>query len=476
MQHIKVLFFILLPVFLFGQQPNIIYIMSDDQGYAEIGSNDSDWHTPHIDSLRAKGAYFNQFYVQPSCTPTRAAFHSGIYPHKLGMWADNIGTGEDASLPDSIFTLPERLKDEGYATALVGKWHQGHAYPEDLPNARGYDYHYGGYHGQWNFTAPFAQSATGDYDQHLNGEIDYNETDYYTEVLGQKAVDWINQQGTCSNTPFFLHVSFSAPHSPLQAPADTISLAPAGFSADKKTRWAMIRIMDNEIGKIWDAVIDNGLESNTVIIFTTDNGGDIQNFAADNSPFQLGKRYLAEGGIRVPFIWYQSGTVSRGTTIDTACHIVDLLPTFISLAGGQIANADTSKLDGVDISPLTTGSSIAERYIINHIVPDRTWAVVKGKWKLVNNKDETAKDDGNLADNIELFDVRSDQGEVTDVSGTYPAIVTELQAVIDAALLEVAPSFINATSGSPTGLINSEVGTTKTFYSPSYQFYRNPGN
>lgn len=475
MQLIRIIIVSLFPVLLQAQQPNIIFIMSDDQGNAEIGSNNSDFYTPHIDSLRAKGAYFSQFYVQPSCTPTRAAFHSGIYPHKLGMWTDNIGIGDDESLPDSIVTIGEYLQDEGYQTALIGKWHQGSAYPEDLPHVRGYNYHYGGYYGRWSFNAPYFTNDNV-YDLHENGEIVHGETAYYTELLGTKAVEWIEKTTRCSNTPFFLHVSFSAPHEPLEAPTDTINLAPGTMTADEKKRYAMIRIMDNEIGKIWDAVIAAGEENNTVILFTSDNGGDYNNYAADNSPYQLGKRYLAEGGIRVPLIWYQPGTVSRGTTIDTATHIVDMLPTFLSLAGGSLPNADTAKLDGVDISPLTTGSSIASRYIINHIVPDRCWSVVKGKWKLVNNKDVIAKDQGNLASNIELFDVRNDQGETTDVSGSNSAVVTELQAIINAALLEVATGFVLPDNNAPTGLINSELGTTKTFYSPTYEFYRNPGN
>ena len=476
MRCINLVAILLFPLLVCAQKPNIIFIMSDDMGNGEVGYNNSDWDTPAIDSLAANGVIFSAAYAQPQCTPSRAAFLTGRYPFRDGMQVGVTNLWSEKHLPTERLTIPEMLASEGYMCGMVGKWHLGNSLPEYLPHSHGFNYWYGSTDGVLQYTEHTARTVSGGpYDVYENGVTQTDASTYYTELLGQKAVDYINAVAGCgTGNPFFLWVSFTAPHNPYQAPADTIALAPGGWSTDKKTKWAMVRIMDNEIGKIVQAVEDNGIADNTIIIFYSDNGSPTTTYyhstgVGDNAPYRGGKFTLWEGGCRVPAVWYQPGSVTPGTT-STPVHLVDILPTLASITGAGIAISDT--VDGVDISPLLDGDTIAERGIILSIIEDRHWGVVQGDWKLVNNPNYSCNYDSTLTEDIRLYDLGTDPGETTDVDGANPAIVTELQAIIDAYLPSVATPQQKTDSPPPGWVEFPVIASPKTYYDPDYYFFR----
>lgn len=450
-------------------QPSIVFILADDMGNSEVGYNNPDWHTPNIDFLAENGVIFSAAYAQPQCTPSRHALLTGRYPFRDGMQVGVTNLWSEKHIPTTLPTLPEHLGDLGYMCGMVGKWHLGNIYPEYLPYNHGFRYWYGNSDGVLDYYTH--EEPSGPYDLYENGEVESDAATYYTELIGGKAVNFINSMD--SETPFFLYVAFTAPHDPYQAPTDTTALAPPSFSTNKKKKWAMVRIMDNEIGKILDALNDNGLEDSTIVVFYSDNGSPTTTYyhgtgVGDNSPYSSGKFTLMEGGCRVPAVWYQPGIVHD--TISTPIHLIDMLPTFVSLAGGSVGSRDT--IDGIDISPLVSGGSIATRSIVLNIIENRNWAVVQGDWKLSNNAEYSSNWDSTLVESIKLYNLSSDPTESTDVSGSNPDKVTELESIINNFLPSVATPQ-DRKSSPPPGWVNFPViATPKTYYDADYYFFR----
>jgi arylsulfatase A-like enzyme len=456
--------FLLLTFSAIGQK-NIVFIWFDDAGYNEFGFRNSLWETPNIDTLKDEGVFFSRFYSAVSCSPSRSELHTGLYTYKTGMHTGNINKYDEESVPLDQAMLPQRLKALGYSTALIGKWHQGYVYPEMHPLNRGYDHFFGMVWGQIGY---YNYEHINQKDLQQNG-VAFDTTGYVTDIWATKATEYINSIAACSDTPFFLHVSLTSPHTPFEAPSNVIAQAPASFNTTEKTRWAMQKIADEAVGEIKQALAANGMLSNTIIIITNDNGGNAA-LEADNGDFILGKRYVTEGGIRVPFIWWEDTLTNAGTTVDTVCHLVDMVPTLVGQAGGSINPGEN--LDGVDIYPLVQGGSIAERYVIVQLLPGRTWAIFKGKWKLVNNKSVVAKTMSPVADNIELFDVVADPDESNDLSSTNTSIVNELQAIITAET-PTALDTLDLENPRPGSWDNLDLGVIKTYYDPTYYYYRN---
>lgn len=463
---------LLCPLWLFAQKPNIIVILADDLGNGEIGFNNSDYSTPNIDTLCANGAYFSQFYATPQCTPSRYAFLTGKYPIRDGMQEGVCSLFSEKHMSNSEVTLPEMLASEGYMCGMVGKWHLGNAHPEYLPHNNGFQYWYGNSDAAVEYNT-HTRNAGGPYDLYENGITQTDISTYYTELIGSKAVSFIEGVAGCgAGNPFFLWVAFTAPHTPYQAPADTVSLAPGAFSTDRKKKWAQIRIMDNEIGKIMDAVVAAGVENETIIIFTSDNGATdtyyLDSGVGNNTPYRGHKFQLWEGGLRVPMAWYHPGTVSP-VTVTKPAHLVDLLPTLIE---GQVGDIVAQDVDGTDISAMLQGDTIPDRPILLNLIVDRNWAVVKGRWKLANNPATSSNADSTLSSSIRLYDVVNDEHEDIDVSGTYPSIVSELQAYIDTWEAEALPVQPKSDS-TPGGWVNFPViADPKTYYDPTYYFFR----
>lgn len=475
----KTILFLLLPVFVLAQnRPNIIFIMADDLGNGEISFNHTFADTPNIDSLFVNGASFSQAYSQPMCTPSRAALMTGVYPWKQSWGRAVVFPWRDNYMEFGRPLLPERMRAEGYTTAMFGKWHLGHIYPEYTPINRGWDYYFGNLGGGTEYDEPYSYNVN-DFNNDLqeNG-VNFDTTGYYTRVLGAKAVQFIEQQSRCPNLcPFFMYVAFTAPHAPEQAPAATIAAAPGGYTTAQKTKWAMIKEMDNEIGDIVTALETAGIRDSTIIIFTSDNGATLlggiwDNYYGNNTPFQGEKAGLFEGGVRVPLIWNWPGQIAV-QEVDTAVHLIDLFPTIIEGVLGE-PMPGSQEVDGVNYYGVMDGGALASRDLILNVIPNRCGAVVRGYWKLVNNPDVNNIDTTSVADDFRLYNVRTDPDESSDISGTYPAIVSSLQAALSAAEAAYIDTQVLPITSTPGGWVDmDECGTKRIFHNtPAYLYAR----
>jgi arylsulfatase A-like enzyme len=425
-----------------AEKPNILYIVADDLGWKDVGFHGApDIKTPNLDKLAADGARIEQFYVQPMCTPTRAALMTGRYPFRYGLQTLVIPSKGTYGLALDEFTLPQALKDAGYRTAMVGKWHLGHADQAYWPRQRGFDYHYGAAIGEIDY---FTRESHGVLDwQRDNKPV--REEGYVTQLLGRDAVKVINEQDT--KTPLFLYLAFTAAHSPYQAPKEYIDRYKNIEDLTRRTYAGQITCMDDEIGKVLAALDQKKMRENTLIIFHSDNGGTRNKMFAgegdvskvtipcDNGPLKGGKGQLYEGGTRVPAIANWPGHIKPGTEVKGMVHVVDLLPTLVKLAGGSTEKC--KPLDGRDVWPaLAEGKPTGREELVYNVEPFNA-AVRQGDWKLLWK--------AALPSRVELFDLATDPNEKTNLADQQPAKVKELQARIEKLSAESAkPLFLEA--------------------------------
>jgi arylsulfatase A len=407
--------------------PNIVLIMADDLGYGDLGCYGSKINrTPNIDALAAGGLRFTDFHSSGAmCTPTRAATLTGMYQQRFGRKFDGAISGQrdyDSGLPLDAVTIAEVLQKRGYATACFGKWHLGYQ-PPYLPTNQGFDEFRGLGSGDGDFHTHIDRSGRADWWR--NGERDM-ETGYTTDLLTRHSVDFIRRQRT---KPFFLYVPHLAIHFPWQGPNDPPHREEGkSYHADK---WgiipnpgnvaphvkAMIESLDQGVGQIMSTLRQWKLEKDTLVIFTSDNGGYLtygKNFRniSSNGHLRGQKSQLYEGGHRVPFVAFWPGKIPTGITGATA-HSTDLFPTFASLA-----SADTAlmNLDGVSLLPLLqNGIPLPDRSLFWRTGRDR--AVRDGKWKLC----VTGK-------NTRLYNLSTDIAEQTNLADQFPQRVEKLSA------------------------------------------------
>jgi len=304
-------------------RPNIVLIVSDDQGWKDVGFHGSDIATPNLDTLAAGGARLESYYAQPMCTPSRAALMSGRYPHRYGLQTLVIPSNGRYGLPTDERLLPRVLADAGYRTAIVGKWHLGHAERKYWPLQRGFQHQYGPLLGEIDY---FTHDAHGVRDWYRQ-EKPLKEKGYATELIGNEAVRWLGQQS--AKQPFFLYLAFTAPHAPYQAPKAWLDRYAHIADRDRRAYAAMIGSMDEQIGRVVAALDAKGLRDNTLIVFQSDNGGprdarftgeiDMSNskIPADNGPWRDGKGSLYEGGVRVVALANWPGRIPAGTVVDS---------------------------------------------------------------------------------------------------------------------------------------------------------------
>ncbi|PYJ29586.1 MAG: sulfatase, partial [Verrucomicrobia bacterium] len=334
-------------------KPNIVYILADDLGWKDVGFHGSDIKTPNIDKLAATGARLEQFYAQPMCTPTRAALMTGRYPIRYGLQTFVIPSSGTYGLATDEWLLPQALKDAGYKTAIIGKWHLGHADKKYWPRQRGFDYQYGPLIGELDY---FTHEQHGVTDWYRDNKL-VKEKGYTTTLLGNDAVTFINENNAA--TPFFLYLAFNAPHTPYQAPQEYLNQYKNIADPSRRAYAASITAMDDQVGRVVDALDQKKIRDNTVIIFHSDNGGTKNTMFAgeldmskvkipcDNGPYREGKGTLYEGGTRVCALANWPGHIKPGSTVDEMIHVVDMYPTL-----AKLAEAPTSKskpLDGMDV-------------------------------------------------------------------------------------------------------------------------------
>jgi arylsulfatase A-like enzyme len=427
-------------------KPNIVFLLADDLGYTDVGFHGSEIKTPNIDKLATEGAKLEAFYVQPVCSPTRAALMTGRYPMRHGLQVGVVRPWAQYGLPLNERTLPQALQEAGYFTAICGKWHLGHFQRAYLPTQRGFLHQYGHYNGALDY---FTHLRDGGFDWHRNDQVCRDEG-YTTKLLGDEAVRLIEQQDT--SRPLFLYVPFNAPHSPLQAPQEYLDRYAHLADPKRRTYAAMVSCVDDQIGRIVAALEKRGLRDRTLIAFSSDNGGPLQ-LGATNGSLRAGKGTLYEGGVRVSAFANWPGQIAAGTVVSQPLHMVDWYPTLLTLAGATLEQK--LPLDGRDAWPtISKGAATPHDEILHNIAPGNG-AIRVGAWKLIVNggrpedgSESLAQADGQAkkgkkkkaisADTVELFSIADDQSEKNNLAEQFPAKVSELRARLHAYAQEAA--------------------------------------
>ena len=412
-----------------AKKPNIVHIVADDLGWKDVGFNGAtDLKTPNLDALAAGGARLTQFYVQPMCTPTRAALMTGRYPFRYGLQTAVIPSVSAYGLDTTEVLLPQVLKEAGYRTAIIGKWHLGHADKKYWPRQRGFDYQYGPMIGELDY---FTHEEHGVLDWFRDNEP-VTEEGYTTTLLGNDAVRLI--EGHDTKTPLYLYLAFNAPHTPYQAPPEYVDRFKSIEDPTRRTYAGMIAAMDEQVGRVMAALQKKGMRENTLIVFHSDNGGTRNAMFAgvmadmskiripcDNGPYRDGKGTLYEGGTRVAGFVSWPGHVKPGV-VDGMIHAVDLYPTFAALAGASTSKA--KPLDGVNVwDVLASGAPSPRTEIVYNVEPFRA-SVRQGDWKLLWKTF--------LPSSVELYDLAHDPGETKNVAAEHPETVAVLQRRVEA--------------------------------------------
>ena len=408
-------------------KPNILVIIVDDLGYGDLSSYGAkDLQTPHVDKLMAAGMRFDSFYANcPVCSPTRAALLCGRYQELVGVPGvvrtypqDNWGyLAQDAVL------LPEVLKPAGYHSAIVGKWHLG-LDDENQPTRRGFDFFHG-----------FLGDMMDDYYKHLRHGQHYmrrNETPVHpkghaTDIFTGWAVDYLAERAK-SERPFFLYLAYNAPHTPIQPPADwlaKVKAREAGISDRRAKLVALIEHMDAGIGKVLGALEKNGQAANTLVVFVSDNGGQV-NVGGTNGPLRGGKQEMYEGGIRVPMCAVWPGKIQAGGRTNFVAATMDIFPTVAAAAGVKVAH----EIDGQSFLPLLLGEEqsafardlfFSRREGNERYMGECIWAMRRGNWKLLKNSPMRP---------WEMYDLANDPKEATDLASRNREKYRELAAAM----------------------------------------------
>lgn len=402
-----------------AEKPNVLLIIVDDLGFADLAClGSSDMQTPHLDELFSQSLQLQRLYANcPVCSPTRASVITGCYPDRVGV------PGVIRTHPENSWgnftplaeTLPQQLGRLGYRTAAIGKWHLG-LIAEDHPMNHGFD----SFHG-------FLGDMMDDYYHHRRHNINYMRKDrkeidpegHATDLFSQWAIDFIESSSNDDDPrPWFLYLAYNAPHTPIQPPEDwyrRVKTRQPELSDQRAKLVALIEHMDAGIGRVLAALRQAKLDEDTIIVFTSDNGGQID-VGANNGPLRDGKQSMYEGGLRIPGCLRVPGQTRPGTATQTVCTTADFLPTLVELAGGEVRG----QLDGISLLPLISDPT--------HDWPDREVyfvrregglryaglsieAVLHGNWKLVHNLPTTE---------LELFDLSTDPGETTNLAAKRP--------------------------------------------------------
>ncbi len=444
-----------------GPKPNVVIIVADDLGWADVSFHGTEIKTPNVDRLVEEGVQLNRFYVCPVCSPTRAGLMTGRYPIRFGLMRAVVPPWRKGGLDPVEVTLADVLARAGYRhRGVFGKWHLGHSHIQYHPLRRGFTEFVGHYNGAIDY---FTHEREGELDWHRNYDSNHDQG-YSTDLIAEAAVEFINRHAA-GESPFLCYVPFNAPHGPLQAKPEDLKayehLAPAlpgktakGSTPGRKrkptraglqgrgrsprqTLAAMIRSMDQGVGRILDALDQNGIAGNTLVWFFSDNGGV---GAGDNRPLRAGKATVFEGGIRVAAAVRWPDRVPAGRRITAPTAYIDVLPTLMRVAG--IEDHGGKPLDGIDVLDLLTGrKGEADRDIYSYIgqqgeskeqitliEPDWKLVVVGPKIigpKIVGPKTADAEAEPPKRE-VLLFRIAEDPYEKQDVSSEHPEVVRQM--------------------------------------------------
>jgi arylsulfatase A-like enzyme len=439
------------------ERPNVVLLLVDDLGYAELGcQGNTDVPTPHIDSIAANGVRFTDGYVTaPFCSASRAGLMTGRFQSRFGYDFNPIGQYNDdprVGLPQSEATLAERLRDAGYATGLVGKWHLGGTAAYH-PLRRGFDEFYGFLHeghfyvpppwpgvtsmlrrrtlpngGQGRWTSADGRLVLGThlptneppYDANnpiLRGGQPVVEEQYLTDAFTREAVDFI---GRHRERPFFLYVAYNAVHSPLQGADASMSRFSHIEDVHRRIFAAMLSNLDDGVRAVLQALRDEGIEQRTLVVFLSDNGGPTRELTSSNAPLRGEKGDLYEGGIRVPFLAQWPGTLPAGHVERRPVVSLDIHATALAMAN---CPAPRPPLDGVNLLPYLTGKNSGTPHQSLYWRVGRKAALRAGDWKLVRNPGRNPR---NASDAWQLYNLAEDVGETQDLAAKHPEKLKQL--------------------------------------------------
>ncbi|MEM9942223.1 MAG: sulfatase-like hydrolase/transferase [Planctomycetota bacterium] len=411
------------------RSPNFLIVLVDDLGYGDLSSYGAkDLLSPRIDELMASGLKFSRAYANcPVCSPTRASLFTGKYPERVGVPGviRTHASNNWGYLAQDAILLPQYLKQSGYHNALVGKWHLG-LRPENYPNRRGFDFFHG-----------FLGDMMDDYYTHQRHGEDYMYCDgdliypkgHATDLFTQWSCEYLTERSRNPKQPFCLTVTYNAPHTPIQPPETWLQNVQArmpGLSQKRSRLVALIEHLDDGIGKIVDCLNQTGLAENTVIIFTSDNGGHL-NAGASNGNLRDGKQSMYEGGIRVPACVVWPGKVPAGSETSEPILTMDILPTVCEIAGTPLIN---DQVDGISFLKLLKdpNSKLPSRDLFFHRREGGTRyggmianAVIRGPWKLLQNSPFSPQ---------ELYRLDQDPLEEVDLRNKHPKKFKELAAAL----------------------------------------------
>lgn len=405
------------------QKPNIIIILADDLGYGDVGFQGSSIPTPNIDEIAKNGHILNRFYAAPVCSPTRAGLLTGNYPIRFGMMRAVVPPYRLYGLPQGQITLPEALKEEGYAhRAIVGKWHLGSRRKKWLPLNHGFTYSVVCYNGAVDY---FTQQREGERDWHINEQPNPIQG-YTTDLIEKACVEFLDQ--VPPEEPFFLYIPFTAPHSPFSAKQEDVLASFSDEKPDRQAYAAMTHGMDKSIGEIVKKLKQTDRYKNTIILFFSDNGG-IKNLA-DNGKLRGGKFDVYEGGIRtVAAIQWINGIEKKSDSLDQPISYVDIFPTMLGLIG----STQKFEKDGRNLAPSILKDSIMDNEIFAYFdqtkQKEERLAIVQNEWKYITIRN--APDNAKQFSSSFLYNVKNDIGETRDVKQDHPDIYEHLKRRLD---------------------------------------------
>lgn len=431
-----------------GELPNIIIILTDDQGYGDLASyGHPDLNTPHTDRMAAEGMLFTDFYVPAAvCTPTRAALLTGSYPKRIGLAYRVIFPFSDTGLHPDEITIADLLKPHGYASAMIGKWHLGHHAPF-LPTRQGFDYYFGipfsndmGHHNYSGIAEGFVSGPLPVMRNEQVIEVDPDQS-LLTRRFTDEAMQFITEH---RDQPFFIYLAHAMPHVPIAASTHFEGRSRHGLYGD------VVEEIDWSVGQLLNHLERLGIDDNTLVIFTSDNGAtvwegeqggwvwkpgqdygralrpEINYRSGSNGPLRGAKGSTWEGGFRVPFLVRWPGHIPAGHVSGELSTAMDFLPTIAGLVGAKLP--DDRIIDGFDIWPILSGDPDAESSYeaLYYYQDDRLQAVRSGEWKLHVYRPQTGI-------TRLLYNLEEDIGESRDVSEEYPHVVERLEALADRA-------------------------------------------
>jgi arylsulfatase A-like enzyme len=437
-----------------ARQPNVVVIFIDDLGYGDIGPyGATKQRTPHLDRMAKEGMKLTSFYATPVCSVSRAQMMTGCYGARVSVPGVYF-PGQSVGLNPAEVTVAERLKEKGYATQMVGKWHLGDQ-PEFLPTRQGFD-HYLGIPYSNDMLKKSAETKVPVVpllrDEKIAELMDGEGQRRMVELYTKEAVDFI---GHNKDKPFYLYFAHNAVHTPIYPGATFAGKSQNGRFGD----W--VEEVDWSVGQVLDALRSQGLDKDTLVVFTSDNGPWLTRGADGGSagPLRGGKGSTWEGGVRVPTLAWWPGRVPAGSVNDAVAATIDLLPTFVSLAGGTVPA--TPVIDGRDITSILLGQSKeSAREAHYYFAGYNLQAVRQGRWKLAMSPqpEGMGKQEAKTPTGMRLYDLDAEIGEQTDVAAQHPEVVAKLKALADKISAEIGGK--EPTARRPAG----EVKGAKTLY------------